>query len=148
MNHIKMKIAQKVVVGAVVIKEGKALILQRSEKEKTFPGLWELPSGKKEDLEKTEDALLREVEEETGLEIEIVGQVSVFDYSHKGGDEIRDFTQINFLARILGKPDVKLSKEHQGYAWVGEGDIDRYNLTKQTEEAIARAFDALATIDR
>ena len=78
-------IIQKIVVGGVVFKEGKVLILQRSSDETVFPDMWELPSGKREPLETSADTLHREILEETGINIEIIMPVSVFDYQIEKG---------------------------------------------------------------
>lgn len=48
---ITKNIIQKVVVGGVIFNDDKVLIVQRNSNEDIFPDLWELPSGKKEDLE-------------------------------------------------------------------------------------------------
>jgi len=53
MNEQK-KIVQKIVLGGVVIKDGKILILQRHKDEDVYPNMWELPSGKREPLEPSE----------------------------------------------------------------------------------------------
>ena len=46
---INKPIIQKIVLAGVVFnKQGKALILQRNDNEDIYPGMWELPSGKRE----------------------------------------------------------------------------------------------------
>lgn len=96
------KIITKVVLAGVIADKDKILILQRNKDEDIFPELWELPSGKKELLETSEKSLLREIKEETGLKVEIVKPISVFDYQIEKEIEIRDTTQINFLVEIKG----------------------------------------------
>src|SRR5687768_14110960 len=95
---LKMKnakqIVQKVVVGGVVIKDNKILIIQRSADEDNYPNLWELPSGKREDFESSEVAVVREVKEETGLTVKVVKPISVFEFKNEKPNEIRDVTQI------------------------------------------------------
>ncbi|MEK6818721.1 MAG: NUDIX domain-containing protein, partial [Nanoarchaeota archaeon] len=87
-------IIQKIVVAAIVLHKNKILLLQRSEKEETFPGLWELPSGKRENLESSMQAIKREVKEETGLRIEVVNPISTFEYIIEKPNFIKDTTQI------------------------------------------------------
>jgi 8-oxo-dGTP diphosphatase len=136
------KIVQKVVLGGVVFDNNlKVLILQRHDHEPVYPGLWELPSGKRESLEGSETALLREIKEETGINVEIVALVSVFDYQIEKPDEIRDSTQINFLVKMVPNQKVKISDEHQKSAWVGEADLENYNLTDATKKVIKKAFE-------
>ncbi len=135
------KIIQKIVLGGVIFKGKKILILQRHQNEDIYPGMWELPSGKRNLLEPSEAALLREISEESGLNTEIVAPVSVFDYSIEKKDEIRDSTQINFLLKLKNeKQDVSLSLEHQNYAWILESEVESYNLTDSTKIVLRKAF--------
>lgn len=141
-------IIQKVVLAAVIMKDNKVLILQRSKDEDVYPNIWELPSGKKEPLEKCEDSLLREVKEETGLNVKIIIPFSVFNYQIKRRGEIRDSTQINFLAKVKGKDNLKLSSEHQSFAWINKNEIDRYKLTEKTKKVIKEAFKLLSLMTK
>lgn len=134
-------IVQKVVLGGVVMMDsGKVLILKRHDNEPVYPGMWELPSGKKEDLESSEATLLREIKEESGLDTEIIALVSVFDYQIEKPEEIRDSTQINFLVKPVGSHKVVLSDEHQAFDWVDEGGLEKYELTDATRKVIKKAF--------
>lgn len=134
------KIITKVVLGAVIINNNKVLILQRNKNEDIFPNMWELPSGKKEALETSEKSLLREIKEETGLNVEIIQPISVFDYQIEKPDEIRDSTQINFLVKAKNKINVILSEEHQNFAWINKNEIKKYHISEATHEVIMKAF--------
>ncbi len=134
------KIIQGVAVGAVIVKDSKVLILQRHKNEKTYPEMWELPSGKKELLESVESAVVREAKEETGLAVVVEEVSSVFNYQMEKESEIRDVTQINFLVRVIGDEDVLLSQEHQAFAWAGKDNMEKYSLSKETKEAIMKAL--------
>jgi len=140
MNQQSKKIVQKIVLGGVVIKEGKILILQRHKDEDIYPNMWELPSGKREPLEPSEDSLIREVREETGLDVKILMPFSVFDYQIEKPDEIRDSTQVNFLVIPVNGKGVKLSGEHQAFAWIAENEIDTYGLDDTVKNVIRTAF--------
>lgn len=142
------KIIQKVVLGGVVFdKEAKFLIMQRHEDEDVYPGLWELPSGKKEELEKAEDSLLREIMEEAGVDVEIVMPVSVFNYQIEKPDEIRDSTQINFLVKMKNSQEVHISKEHQNYAWVGTDELNNYGMSEETKKVLVKAFELIKKLN-
>ena len=138
-NYGMKSIVPKVVVSGVVINDGKVLVIQRAASD-THPGLWEIPGGGKEPLEKCEDAVKREVKEETGLTIEIKKLVGVFDYTTEKEDCIKDCTQINYLVKPIGKVEVNLSTEHEGFAWITENEINNYNISKETKEVIMKAF--------
>lgn len=131
------KIIQKVVLAGLIIKDGRVLILQRTADEESYANYWELPSGKKEPLESTLESLKREIFEEAGLEVEIIKPISVFDYQIEKPDEIRDTTQINFLVTPKeSESQVKLSTEHQNFAWVSEKDLDQYQMSDETKKVI------------
>jgi len=145
MNEQNKKIVQKIVLGGVVIKDGKILILQRHKDEDVYPNMWELPSGKREPLEPSETSLIREVREETGLDVKIIMPFSVFDYQIEKPDEIRDSTQINFLVAPLSD-NIILSEEHQSFAWITKEEIDKYELTEATKGVIKKAFEIIDKI--
>ena len=100
-------------------------------------GLYEIPSGGVEEGESIEDALARETLEETGLKISgILYYVSSFDYLSSKGKKTRQF---NFLVKV-GDGEVKLSEEHEKFAFVKQDDLDAYNITPDVKEAIESAL--------
>lgn len=135
------KIIQGVAVGAIIVKNNKALILQRHKNERTYPEMWELPSGKKEPLESVESAVIREVKEEAGLDVSVEGVSSVFNYQIEKESEIRDVMQVNFLVKMIGEERVVLSGEHQAFAWVGKDDLENYSLSEETRRVIMKALE-------
>ena len=137
-------IIQKVVLAALIIKNDKVLILQRNKDQDIFPNMWELPSGKREPLETSGDSLLREVKEEAGLDIKIIMPFFVFDYQIEKPKEIRDSTQINFLVTLVdNNKKIKLSSEHQNFAWIHEDEVNQYELSKATKQVIQKAFELM-----
>ncbi len=134
------KIVQKVVVGGALLNDNKILIVQRASDEDIFPGMWELPSGKKEPMEDVNKALVREFKEETGLDVEVGDPIGVINYSWEKEDEIRDATQINFVVTLVGGPDVKLSSEHQNFAWITKDEINNYEISDETKGIIRKAL--------
>lgn len=134
------KITPKVVVGGLVLLDGKILIIQRSNSDDTFPGLWEIPSGGKKELEPAKAAVIREVYEETGVDVEVDRLVDVFNFQVEKADEIRDSTQISFLVNPVGVIEIRLSDEHQNYAWISSNDLNNYNLSDETKETLNKAF--------
>jgi len=103
--------------------------------------MWELPSGKKELLEGSENSLLREVKEETGLSVRIITPFSVFDYQIEKETEIRDSVQINFLTEIEREEEVKLSSEHQDFTWITRQEALEYGLSEKTRQTVKKAFE-------
>ncbi|MBI4099725.1 NUDIX domain-containing protein [Candidatus Microgenomates bacterium] len=134
------KIVPRIILAGIVFLDGKILIIQRSKEDDVFPELWEVPSGKREPLESSTSALKREVKEETGLDIEPVMPTDVFEFQVEKPDEIRDATQISFIVKPIGSTEVKLSSEHQNYAWINQDGLENYNLSKETKNILQKAF--------
>lgn len=130
---MEKKIVQKVIAGCLVLNNNKVLIIQRSSDEHMLPNKWEFPSGKKEPMEKVEDAAVRECKEETNLDVEVVKPIGVFNFGWERENEIRDATEIVFLVKIKGSANVKLSDEHQNFAWIGIGEINKYDMSDETK---------------
>src|ERR1041385_7859600 len=67
-----------VAVGAMIehAQTRRVLLMKRSEHVTFLPGVWEDIGGRLKQFEEPEDALRREVWEETGLEIEIIRPIS------------------------------------------------------------------------
>jgi 8-oxo-dGTP diphosphatase len=124
---------KKLVVGALIVKETKILLLKRPMDD-FMGGIWELPSGNVEKYEDLCSALIREVLEETGLEIdEILKYVDSFDYESRSGKKARQF---NFLIKIKNFNPVKLT-EHDDCAWVEKYKLDNYNITDNVKKTLS-----------
>ena len=136
--QVSKNIIQKIVVAAVILHRNKILLLQRSIKEKTLPGLWELPSGRRENFESSVRALKREVKEETGLNIEVICPINTFEYVIKKPEIVKDTTQINFLVKVKGHCKVKMSREHQNFAWVGKKDLSKYRISREIKNVLLK----------
>ena len=71
-------------VGAVVFRGDDVLLIKRGKP--PFKGQWSIPGGGLHHGERVADAVRREVREETGLDIEIIGLLDVFDALPDGAD--------------------------------------------------------------
>ncbi|MBF6454430.1 NUDIX domain-containing protein [Nocardia cyriacigeorgica] len=104
---------QQLVVGAVVEHDGRVLLLRRPGDD-FMGGIWELPSGKVESGEGLEQAVSREVEEETGLRVAGIGRyIGSFDYRSGSGKHSRQF---NFAVECVAPEPIGLT-EHDAYTW-------------------------------
>jgi 8-oxo-dGTP pyrophosphatase MutT (NUDIX family) len=91
-----------VAASAVVEDEGGRILLQR----RTDNGLWSLPGGGMEMGDSLPGAAVREVQEETGLEVEITGLVGTYTdprhvIAYSDGEVRRQFN-VCFTARVVG----------------------------------------------
>ena len=123
---------KRYVVAAVIVDESRVLLLQRPEDD-FMGGIYEIPGGKVEAGETLDTALLREVEEETGLEVSrIVRYVGHFDYESKSGKKTRQF---NFAVSVNSPLEIKLA-EHDNYAWSRMEELDKYQVTDSVKEVL------------
>jgi len=74
-------------VATVVVEKGR-ILLGRRAMEGECAGLWEFPGGKVEEGESDEMALVREFEEEFGVEIEPVELIAETSFAHRGRNRI------------------------------------------------------------
>ena len=72
------KVRFHITVKGVVIYQGKVLVLKRVRPSTDGLGYWEMPGGGLEYGETPHEALVRELKEETGLDIEIIKPVYTF----------------------------------------------------------------------
>ena len=112
----------------VIIKDSgeRCLLLKRSMASKNNKGKWDLPGGKVDAAESFDDALLREVAEETGL---------VISLKHVAGtteSELQDcIVAYIILEGNLVSGKVRLSEEHENYAWVSRSKLPDMDLCPQ-----------------
>jgi 8-oxo-dGTP diphosphatase len=94
----------KRVVAAVIFKDGKILVCQRT-RHQTMPLKWEFPGGKIEEGEQPRDALRRELEEELGIDATIGQEVSRLRHEYPGGGavELRFFVVHEYHGTIENK---------------------------------------------
>jgi len=123
-----------VAVKAALYKEGKYLILHKSES-KNNPSTYDLPGGRLEFGEKPEETLVRELLEETGLEGNIIGIFNTWT-------SLRDNFQlvgIDFLCKFRSGEE-KLSWEHTELLWKSPEEInDDDNFPEWIKKTIIKA---------
>ena len=88
----------KLTVDGVIVKNGKILLIKRNRS--PFKNWWALPGGFVEYGEKVEDAVIREVLEETGLKVEIKNLFGV--YSDPERDPRGHIVSIVYLMKVIG----------------------------------------------
>lgn len=112
-------------VGAVILNPDNKLLICRSTK---WNGKYVIPGGHIELGEKMEDALIREVKEETALEIYDIQLLSLKEsiYGKNFGDK-RHFIFIDYLCRT-DSSQVKLNDEFDSYQWISLTELNDYDL--------------------
>jgi 8-oxo-dGTP diphosphatase len=93
--------AMKQVVAALIMKDGKVLVCQRT-RHQTMPLKWEFPGGKIEEGEQPREALRRELDEELGIDAKIGEEVARVRHEYKSGNsvELRFYVVHQFKGEI------------------------------------------------
>jgi mutator protein MutT len=116
-------------VGAVIIQNGKILL----EKRKSEPGRgkWSIPGGLVELGEDISQTVVREVEEETGLEVYEPELIDVVDNVVRDDDgEVKyHFVIIDFFVKLKGGK-LNASSDAEELRWVPLGEVEKHDLTK------------------
>ncbi|MEU7004477.1 NUDIX domain-containing protein [Nonomuraea sp. NPDC046570] len=101
---------------AVINEEGRLLLIERSDS-----GLWALPGGAQDIGESVTQAAIREVREETGIEVEVKGLIGIYsDPRHViayDDGEVRQEFSICFQARPISG-NLQTSSESRTVQWV------------------------------
>ncbi|MEU3395413.1 (deoxy)nucleoside triphosphate pyrophosphohydrolase [Streptomyces filamentosus] len=120
-----------VVVAAALLDRGRLLAARRSAPA-DLAGRWELPGGKVEPGERPEDALVRELREELGVEAE-PGERIPGEWPLKPGYVLRVWS-----ARLLSGAPLPL-EDHDELRWLAPGELDAVDWLDQDRPAVAEA---------
>jgi mutator protein MutT len=118
------------VVAAVIERDGKVLITRRPEGTH-LAGLWEFPGGKPHRGEALEEALRREIREELGAAITVLGRLDTVDWTYPDKRVRLAF----FRCSMEGEPR---ALEGQELVWVARADLSRYDFPAADAALIAR----------
>lgn len=126
-------------VGAVAVRAGHLLLVQRA----TDPGqgLWSLPGGRVERGEAMQEAVVREVREETGVDVlceQLVGWVERIDDAHH-------FVIFDFAATAMGEATPRAGTDAAAARWVPLWEVSELPLVDGLLDFLAdhRVIDAL-----
>jgi len=111
---------------------GKILILKRATGD-AYGDLWCLPGGKVDYGQSAEEAMTREIREETSLGTYSIQFLFYLDGLPKmPGDK----HYLTLLFSCLAKGNIKLNSESSEFAWVGLGDMEHYEFAFDNDKAV------------
>ena len=133
-------------VGAVIICDSKILLERR--KNEPGKGKWSIPGGLVELGESVEETVIREVVEETSLEVQEPMLIDVVDdVTRDENDEIKyHFVIIDYFVRLKGGMP-KASSDAAELKWVQLSGVENYDLTKTFREFFNRNSDRLKKLE-
>jgi 8-oxo-dGTP diphosphatase len=129
-------------VGAILIDGDRVLLIRRGQE--PLKGEWSLPGGVVELGESLEEAIRREVEEETGLRVEPTGIVEVFSSisrDHQAAVRFH-YVIVDFLCRQIDG-QLACGSDACDLRWVARGELNSngvYRLTPGMLAVIEKAF--------
>ena len=106
------------------------LLLKRNAQRRTSPNKWQTPSGFINEGESAEEAILREVKEETAVEGIIKKSGSVFEVV----DEWARWIIIPFLILAKSNKVVIDTREHSDFRWVRVNEVSSFECVKGIDE--------------
>lgn len=127
-------------VGAVILDGDRVLLVKRGHA--PLKGEWSLPGGTVELGETLEDALAREVREETGLEVTIGAVVEVFDRIDRASDGriAYHFVIVDFACAATGG-SLAHASDADDARWVPIDDLGVYEVTEKATMVIHKALE-------
>jgi 8-oxo-dGTP diphosphatase len=126
-------------VGAILLDGERILMAQRGKE--PLKGWWSLPGGALETGESLADAVRREAREETGLEIEPLGVLEIFERIMRDADGVPEYhyVLIDYVCRITGG-QLAAGDDVCRVEWVRRRDLPKLQITEGTLGVIQKAF--------
>jgi ADP-ribose pyrophosphatase YjhB (NUDIX family) len=130
--------APRVGVGAVVLHHGRVLLVRRGAP--PLAGKWSVPGGLLELGETTVEAARREVAEECGLDVQIIGLAGVLDrvVRDEAGRVRYHWVLVDYLAHAKSA-EIVCGSDAAEARWVPIDEVERFDVTDGLVDMIQRA---------
>lgn len=133
-------------VGGVIVDRGRTVLIRRGTE--PLLGQWSIPGGTIEIGETIEEAVRRELREETGLEVRVLELIELFDriYLENGATPAEDrkrpryhYVIADYLCELVG------GQPHAGsdvtdLAFAREEELPQFHLTEKATSVVKKAF--------
>ena len=133
-------------IGGVVIDQGRTLLIRRGSE--PLLGEWSIPGGTLELGESLEEGVVRELLEETGIEVRVLELIEVFDriFPDDGatGAEAKQNPRFHFVIadylceRLTGEPCA--GSDVTDVAFAREEELVQFHLTETATRILKKAF--------
>jgi 8-oxo-dGTP pyrophosphatase MutT (NUDIX family) len=129
--------------GGVVVRDGQALVIVPTRRAADGSRVLGLPKGHLDPGETQLQAAVREVREETGVEVELVRELGEVRYWYSRGGRAVPKTVVFYLFRYLSGDPADHDHEVEDARWIGLPEARRTLTYEGEREMIARAIDTL-----
>jgi len=149
-----MKIPKDFVTSAFIVNDGKVLLVHHKIFDMWFP-----PGGHIEEGEEPTEAVLREIKEETGLDVELVGEEKNFDkvkviktpfvlqiedIPHDNRrKEFHHHVDFIYLAKVIGGNLKHDPKESNDIKWFSKDELNNEKIDENTRYLVNKAISLL-----
>lgn len=132
-------------VGAVILHEGRVVLIRRAKP--PLQGHWSIPGGAVELGETLEACVVREMREETGLDVEVGPVVEVLERISRDGDDRVEFhyVLVDYVCRPIGGV-LRHGSDVDGAIWADPQDLAPYRLTDAATAVILKAVELAGTV--
>ncbi|MDR3582153.1 MAG: NUDIX hydrolase [Candidatus Pacebacteria bacterium] len=114
--------------------EGKVLVIKRSKINDVLAEYWDIPGGTLEDGEDPAVGAIREIKEETGLDVQTPRLF--FEYSNVDVGKNKQFVTLVFMAKYPGGEITLNPEEHEEYTWIDPSEVGNYKTVAYLEECL------------
>ena len=120
---------QVVVAVGALVRDGRVLLVHRSPCRRWYPDVWDLPGGHVEQGESCREALVRELDEELGVQVVEDDCKAVSTLGLTAGDGTGELElSIWSVRRWLNTPVNRCLDEHDRLAWCSADDLAALTL--------------------
>jgi len=131
-------------VGGVIISGDRALLIRRGSE--PLKGKWSIPGGRLELGETITEGVIRELREETGLDVRVLGLIEVFerifrdDAASASATPRYHFVILDYLCEVVsGEP--RAGSDVTDLAWAHEEELVQFGLTPTATRILSKAFE-------
>jgi 8-oxo-dGTP pyrophosphatase MutT (NUDIX family) len=121
--------------------DGKILILKRSDKVRTYKGLWGGIAGYVEEGEEPYETAIKEIREEVGIKEDNVILVKRLDpvaFTDYYDGEKYDWIVFIFIFKIKKKGKINIDWEHIEYSWITPSEIEKYDTVPHLKDIVSK----------
>jgi 8-oxo-dGTP diphosphatase len=124
-------------VGALIYKEDSILLVARGHE--PLKGFWALPGGAVETGEGLEEAIVREVVEETGLVVKPTSVATIFERILRDAEGRAEYhyVLVDYFCTVLGG-QLQAGDDSDEAKWVPLPELESVRLTEGTREVIQK----------